>query len=125
MFIFLVDIYGLILTFVPKPNGVLTNFSSIIVRSMGFTQFQTVLLDIPASLMHMASLIGSGYFAGKLPYGRTLMAVCARSIMYLRLLGILSIDTNPPVYWKLCMYCCSSSINIRPKGRKMGVSTSQ
>ena len=125
MFIFLVDIYGLILTFVPKPNGVLTNFSSIIVRSMGFTQFQTVLLDIPASLMHMASLIGSGYFAGKLPYGRTLMAVCVRNIMCLRLLDTLFIDTNSPVHWKLCMYCCSSSINIRPKGRKMGVSTSQ
>ena len=120
MFIFLVDIYGLILTFVPKPNGVLTNFSSIIVRSMGFTQFQTVLLDIPASLMHMASLIGSGYFAGKLPYGRTLMAVCVRGIMCLRLLDILFLTLTLQFIGNCVCIAAAVVLTYGPKDEKWG-----
>ncbi|KAF7297521.1 MFS general substrate transporter [Mycena indigotica] len=46
------------------PNGVVSNFSSIIISGMGFTRFQTTLLDIPSNLMQIGSLVASGYLAG-------------------------------------------------------------
>ncbi|KAH8925192.1 MFS general substrate transporter [Atractiella rhizophila] len=58
------------------PNGVVSNFSSIIIKGFGFNQFQTTLLDIPSSVLQIISLVGSGYLAGKFPNSRViLMAV--------------------------------------------------
>ncbi|KAK7691754.1 hypothetical protein QCA50_005155 [Cerrena zonata] len=62
------------------PNGVTTNFSSIIIKSMGFTQFQTVLLDIPSSILQIVSLVGSGYLAGKFPNSRAIMMFIGNSV---------------------------------------------
>ncbi|KAF9036440.1 MFS general substrate transporter [Hymenopellis radicata] len=55
------------------PNGVVTNFSSIIISNMGFTQFQTTLLDIPGSIIQILSLVGSGYLAGKFKNSRAIL----------------------------------------------------
>ncbi|KAJ7486670.1 major facilitator superfamily domain-containing protein [Mycena latifolia] len=55
------------------PNGVVSNFSSIIISDMGFTTFQTTLLDIPSNIFQIASLVLSGYFAGRFKNSRALM----------------------------------------------------
>ncbi|WWC98037.1 hypothetical protein V866_004926 [Kwoniella sp. B9012] len=55
------------------PNGVVTNFSSIIISGFGFNQLQTTLLDIPSSVLQIISLIASGYFAGKFKNSRAIM----------------------------------------------------
>ncbi|KAJ6494230.1 MFS general substrate transporter [Mycena sanguinolenta] len=55
------------------PNGVVSNFSSIIISGMGFNVFQTTLLDIPSNVVQILSLVLSGYFAGKFKNSRTLM----------------------------------------------------
>jgi hypothetical protein len=43
---------------------------------MGFTVFQTTLLDIPSSIVQIVSLLLSGYFAGKFKNSRALMMAC-------------------------------------------------
>ncbi|KAJ7167242.1 major facilitator superfamily domain-containing protein [Mycena crocata] len=55
------------------PNGVVSNFSSIIISGMGFTKFQTTLLDIPGSVVQIVSLILSGYLAGRFKNSRAIM----------------------------------------------------
>lgn len=55
------------------PNGVVSNFSSIIISGMGFNQFQTVLLDIPSSIVQIVSLVGSGYIAARISNSRAIM----------------------------------------------------
>ncbi|KAJ7023901.1 major facilitator superfamily domain-containing protein [Mycena alexandri] len=55
------------------PNGVVSNFSSIIISGMGFTKFQTTLLDIPGNVVQIVSLILSGYLAGRFKNSRALM----------------------------------------------------
>ncbi|WVQ81140.1 hypothetical protein IAT38_003262 [Cryptococcus sp. DSM 104549] len=55
------------------PNGVVSNFSSIIISGFGFNQLQTTLLDIPNSLVQISSLIISGYFAGRFKNSRAIM----------------------------------------------------
>ncbi|KAJ7599234.1 MFS general substrate transporter [Mycena floridula] len=61
------------------PNGVVSNFSSIIIKGMGFNQFQTVLLDIPTSVLQIMSLVGSGYLAGRFKDSRALMMFIGNS----------------------------------------------
>ncbi|KAJ7267787.1 major facilitator superfamily domain-containing protein [Mycena rebaudengoi] len=55
------------------PNGVVSNFSSIIISGMGFTKFETTLLDIPSNVIQIVSLILSGYLAGRFKNSRALM----------------------------------------------------
>ncbi|KAJ7181206.1 major facilitator superfamily domain-containing protein [Mycena filopes] len=55
------------------PNGVVSNFSSIIISGMGFTPFQTTLLDIPGNVVQIVSLVLSGYLAGRFKNSRALM----------------------------------------------------
>ncbi|KAJ7097131.1 major facilitator superfamily domain-containing protein [Mycena belliarum] len=55
------------------PNGVVSNFSSIIISDMGFTAFQTTLLDIPSNIFQITSLVLSGYLAGRFKNSRALM----------------------------------------------------
>ncbi|KAH8833374.1 major facilitator superfamily domain-containing protein, partial [Flagelloscypha sp. PMI_526] len=55
------------------PNGVVTNFSGVIIQSFGFMKFQTVLLDMPGSFIHIVALVGSGYIAGKIENVRCVM----------------------------------------------------
>ncbi|KAJ7131167.1 MFS general substrate transporter [Mycena epipterygia] len=55
------------------PNGVVSNFSSIIISGMGFTVFQTTLLDIPSNVVQIVSLVLSGYLAGKFKNSRAVM----------------------------------------------------
>ncbi|KAJ7073110.1 major facilitator superfamily domain-containing protein [Mycena amicta] len=55
------------------PNGVVSNFSSIIISGMGFTPFQTTLLDIPSNVVQIVSLMLSGYLAGRFKNSRALM----------------------------------------------------
>ncbi|KAJ7648779.1 MFS general substrate transporter [Mycena polygramma] len=55
------------------PNGVVSNFSSIIISGMGFTKFQTTLLDIPGNVVQIVSLVLSGYLAGRFKNSRAVM----------------------------------------------------
>ncbi|KAF8193860.1 MFS general substrate transporter [Mycena galopus ATCC 62051] len=55
------------------PNGVVTNFSSIIISGMGFNVFQTTLLDIPNNVVLILSLLIGGYLAGKFKNSRSVM----------------------------------------------------
>jgi hypothetical protein len=50
--------------------------TSIIISGMGFTKFQTTLLDIPGSVVQIVSLVLSGYLAGRFKNSRALMMVC-------------------------------------------------
>ncbi|KAJ7197770.1 major facilitator superfamily domain-containing protein [Mycena pura] len=62
------------------PNGVVTNFSSIIISGMGFTVFQTTLLDIPYNVVQIVSLVLSGYLAGRFKNSRALMMFIGNGI---------------------------------------------
>ena len=42
---------------------------------MGFTKFQTTLLDIPSSVLQIVSLVGSGYIASVVKNSRAVMMV--------------------------------------------------
>lgn len=42
---------------------------------MGFTTFQTILLDIPGNAVQIVSLVLSGYLAGRFKNSRALMMV--------------------------------------------------
>ncbi|KAF9036441.1 MFS general substrate transporter [Hymenopellis radicata] len=61
------------------PNGVVTNFSSIIISNMGFTQFQTTLLDIPGSIIQTLSIVGGGYLASKFKNSRAIVMFIANA----------------------------------------------
>ncbi len=76
---------------------------SIIISNMGFTQFQTTLLDIPGSIIQILSLgstiqktfssfssiepltVGSGYLAGKFKNSRAILMVCCTDVFVLRI----------------------------------------
>ncbi|KZV60865.1 MFS general substrate transporter [Peniophora sp. CONT] len=55
------------------PNGVVSNFSTIIIKGLGFGLYETVLLDIPSSLFQIGSLVLSGYIAGRFKNMRCIM----------------------------------------------------
>ncbi|WWD21335.1 hypothetical protein CI109_105819 [Kwoniella shandongensis] len=55
------------------PNGVVSNFSSIIISGFGFDRLQTTLLDIPNSAVQIVSLLISGYLAGRFKNSRAIM----------------------------------------------------
>ena len=57
-------------------NGVVSNFSSIIISGFGFSKLQTTLLDIPNSVLQIASLVLSGYLSGRFRNSRAIMMVC-------------------------------------------------
>ena len=83
---------------------------------MGFTQFQTVLLDIPSSILQIVSLVGSGYLAGKFPNSRAIMMVCAVPHLRQRILLWLS-----AVYWQLGVHHSCRGVDVWSKRREMGV----
>ncbi|KAI0728947.1 MFS general substrate transporter [Fomitopsis betulina] len=45
------------------PNGIVSNFSTIIIKGMGFTTLQTTLLDAASSGVQIASLLAAGLIA--------------------------------------------------------------
>jgi len=47
------------------PNGGLSNFSAIIVKSFGYTTRQTLILGAPGGIIGALSTLGMGYFADK------------------------------------------------------------
>lgn len=55
------------------PNGVVSNFSTIIIQSLGYNRLQTTLLDIPSNVVQIVTLILSGYIAGKFRNTRIIM----------------------------------------------------
>ncbi|ORX40258.1 major facilitator superfamily domain-containing protein [Kockovaella imperatae] len=55
------------------PNGVVTNFGSIIIKSFGFNNLQTTLLGIPDDAVQIISLIGSGWVASRWKNTRAIM----------------------------------------------------
>ncbi|KAL1745032.1 major facilitator superfamily domain-containing protein [Schizophyllum fasciatum] len=55
------------------PNGVVSNFSSVIISGFGFTKFQTTLLDIPSNVLQIGSLLISGYIASSIRNSRAIM----------------------------------------------------
>ncbi|KAI0028085.1 MFS general substrate transporter [Vararia minispora EC-137] len=52
------------------PNGVLSNFSR---PSLGFGLYETILLDIPSSMLQILSLVVSGWVAAHVPNARCVM----------------------------------------------------
>ena len=57
------------------PNGVVSNFSSIIISGFGFTQLQVTLLDIPSNVFQIGSLMLGGYIASRFKNARTIAMV--------------------------------------------------
>lgn len=55
------------------PNGVVSNFSSIIISGFGFTVLQTTLLDIPSNVFQILSLMAGGYIASHYRNSRTIV----------------------------------------------------
>jgi MFS family permease len=47
------------------PNGGTQNFANLVIKSFGFTSLQSTLINIPYSLISVASITGSGYLAGR------------------------------------------------------------
>ncbi|VDC05871.1 unnamed protein product [Peniophora sp. CBMAI 1063] len=62
------------------PNGVVSNFSTIIIKGLGFGLYETILLDIPSSLFQIASLVISGYIAGRFKNMRCIMMFTGNAI---------------------------------------------
>jgi splicing factor 1 len=51
--------------FTQIPNGGSQSFANIVVESLGFTNLQSTLINIPYSLLSAAIITGSGYLAGR------------------------------------------------------------
>jgi ACS family allantoate permease-like MFS transporter len=51
--------------FIQLPNGGLTNFGTLVVAGFGFSNFQTLLILLPASVVSAGSMIVWGYFSMK------------------------------------------------------------
>lgn len=47
------------------PNGGTQNFANLVVVSFGFTSLQSTLINIPYSLITVATIAGSGWLAGR------------------------------------------------------------
>jgi MFS family permease len=47
------------------PNGGTQNFANLVIKSFGFTSLQSTLINIPYSLISVASIMGTGYLAGR------------------------------------------------------------
>ena len=57
------------------PNGVGSNFSSVIIESFGFDQLEVTLLGIPSSVLQIISLTVSGWVAGRFKNSRVITMV--------------------------------------------------
>jgi MFS family permease len=55
------------------PTGVLSNFSTVIIRDMGFTDLQVTLLDVVRNVFQMIGVIGAGWFATRFANTRIVM----------------------------------------------------
>ena len=62
------------------PGGVITTFSTAVISSFGFSSLQTSLLGIPADVIQIISLVGSGYLAGKFKNSRAILMFCGNVI---------------------------------------------
>lgn len=91
------------------PNGVVSNFSSIIISGFGFNRLQTTLLDIPSSVVQIVSLVLSGYLAGKFKNSRAIIMVSSIALSkYLR-----SVHRKRRVYHRcVCFDICSSESGV-------------
>ncbi|RDB22485.1 hypothetical protein Hypma_010282 [Hypsizygus marmoreus] len=47
------------------PNGGLSNFSNLIIKSFGYTSKQTLILSTPAGIVHAATVILCGWYSGR------------------------------------------------------------
>ena len=47
------------------PNGGTQNFANLVIKSFGFTSLQSTLINIPYSLISVASITGTGFLAGR------------------------------------------------------------
>ncbi|KAJ7204233.1 major facilitator superfamily domain-containing protein [Mycena rebaudengoi] len=77
---------------------------SIIISGMGFTKFETTLLDIPSNVIQIVSLILSGYLAGRFKNSRALMMV-----------GMLH-----PFYWERTCIIAAAALTYAPHDQKWG-----
>jgi hypothetical protein len=101
------------------PNGVVSNFSSIIISGFGFTQLQTTLLDIPNSLVQITSLVLSGYFAGRFKNSRAIMMASPR-VFAGPLADVDAASLTNPVHRQRHMYHRCGMLDLRAKDLPMG-----
>ncbi|OCF42310.1 hypothetical protein I317_03813 [Kwoniella heveanensis CBS 569] len=55
------------------PTGVLSNFSTVIIRDIGFDSFETTLMDVVRNVFQMIGVIGAGYIATRFKNTRIIM----------------------------------------------------
>lgn len=57
-------------------SGVVTTFASIVFNGMGFTGFQSLLLNLPTGAMAILCILGSGYLGAHLRNSRLHVILC-------------------------------------------------
>lgn len=60
-------------------SGGITTFGSLIVKSFGYTSFQTILFNIPFGVIQVIAIIGSGWIAQR--YQRKGLVIAATSVL--------------------------------------------
>lgn len=84
-------LFALMAIFVAIPNGGLTNFNSILIKTFGFTSLQTQLLNIPSGIEEIIVIVGCVWFARRVN-SRSAIIVFS---MILTLIGQIMLLTIP------------------------------
>ncbi|KAK2033158.1 major facilitator superfamily transporter [Colletotrichum zoysiae] len=81
------------------PNGGLTTFSSIIMTSFGFTNLQTILIDIPRSVMSVVIFVAVGFLTSK--HANLRLWIMASSVLppFAGFLGMSLLPNDPAIKW--------------------------
>ncbi|TEA13684.1 putative transporter [Colletotrichum sidae] len=81
------------------PNGGLTTFGSIVITSFGFTNLQTILIEIPRSVMSVIIFIGVGLTCSKFPNKRTWFMAFSVLPPFAGFLGMSLLENTPANKW--------------------------
>ncbi|KAK2000731.1 major facilitator superfamily transporter [Colletotrichum falcatum] len=82
------------------PNGGLTTFGSIIMTSFGFTNLQTILIEIPRSVMSVVIFVAVGLVTTK--YANLRLWIMAASVLppFAGFLGMSLLPNDPSIKWQ-------------------------
>ncbi|SMR47252.1 unnamed protein product [Zymoseptoria tritici ST99CH_3D1] len=87
------------------PNGGLTTFSAIIMKSFGFTELQVLLLDIPRSTISVLIFVAVGFYTRRVPNRRMYVMAASCVPAFVGLLAMSLLPNTPEYQWtKYAMY---------------------
>lgn len=95
------------------PNGGISNFSTLVIKGLGFDTFKTALLGIPQGAL-VVIWIGLGALANKYMPANSRTLVCAAFMLptIAGALGFLLAPTDAYVGRLICLYVYSNTLNV-------------